>query len=180
MLRLIAFLQAINVGGHNVAMAELRGLFDRFSLKEVETFMASGNVIFTSRSSDIRALQHKIESQLLRSLGYEVKAFLRTVPEVAAIARYKPFNESQLRSAAAQRSISSRSLGRRSREVTGDFPDRDRRLPRTWPRSLLAVQSDSTFSNARFEKILNGRATCRNINTVVRLAARYSRSPDEG
>ena len=101
MLRLIAFLRAINVGGHNVAMAELRGLFERFSLKEVETFIASGNVIFTSRSSYIRALQHKIESQLLRSLGYEVKAFLRTVPEVAATARYKPFNESQLRSAAA-------------------------------------------------------------------------------
>jgi len=81
MLRLIAFLRVISVGGHNVAMAELRGLFERFFLKEVETFIASGDVIFTSRSSDIRALQHKIESQLLRSLGYEVKAFLRTVPE---------------------------------------------------------------------------------------------------
>ena len=33
-------------------------------------------------------------------------------------------------------------------------------------------QSDSKFSNTRFEKILNARATWRNINTVVRLAAK--------
>ena len=73
MPRLIAFLRAINVGGHNVTMAELRGLFESLSLKEVETFIASGNVIFSSPSGDIRALQRKIEKQLLRSLGYEVK-----------------------------------------------------------------------------------------------------------
>ena len=96
MPRLIAFLRAINVGGHNVTMAELRGLFEGLSFMEVETFIASGNVIFKSRSADITTLQRKIESRLLRSLGYEVKTFLRTVPEVAAIARYKPFNVSEL------------------------------------------------------------------------------------
>src|SRR6202171_480933 len=101
MLRLIAFLRAINVGGHNVTMVELRGLFESLSLEDVETFIASGNVIFASDSRNMKVLQQKIENRLLQSLGYEVKAFLRTVPEVATIARYKPFNESQLSSATA-------------------------------------------------------------------------------
>jgi hypothetical protein len=36
-----------------------------------------------------------------------------------------------------------------------------------------ARQSDSKFNNARFEKMLNARATWRGINTVKRLAAKY-------
>jgi uncharacterized protein (DUF1697 family) len=178
MPRLIAFLRAINVGGHNVTMAELRGLFEKLALKEVETFIASGNVIFASRSKDIGALQQKIENQLLRSLGYEVKAFLRTVPEVAAIAEYKPFNDSQLSSAAAlnvafladpvsaeaKKSVMALTTGMDIFHVHG----------REVYWLCQTKQSDSKFSNTRFEKILNTRATWRNVNTVVRLAAKYA------
>jgi uncharacterized protein (DUF1697 family) len=42
----IAFLRAINVGGHIVKMDHLRRLFEALELAEVETFIASGNVIF--------------------------------------------------------------------------------------------------------------------------------------
>jgi hypothetical protein len=35
-------------------------------------------------------------------------------------------------------------------------------------------QSESTFSNARFEKTLGGRATFRGVKTIVKLAAKYS------
>jgi uncharacterized protein (DUF1697 family) len=182
MPRLIAFLRAINVGGRNVTMAELRGVFEALGLKEVETFIASGNVIFASASKDIEALQRKIESQLLRSLGYEVKAFLRTVSEVAAIARYKPFNESQLKSATALNvaflagpldAAAEKSLLALRTEID-DFHVQGREV--YW---LCKVrQSDSKFSNTRFEKMLNTRATWRNINTVARLTARYGSSEE--
>ena len=171
MPRLIAFLRAINVGGHNVTMKELRGIFEALALKEVETFIASGNVIFASRSTDISALQQKIENQLLRSLGYEVKAFLRTVAEVAAIARYKPFNESQLSSAAALnvafladplRAEAEKSLMALKTEID-DFHVHGREV--YW--LCKTKQSDSKFSNTRFEKILNARATWRNVNTSL-------------
>jgi uncharacterized protein (DUF1697 family) len=183
MPRLIAFLRAINVGGHSVTMAELRGLFEGLSFMEVETFIASGNVICESRSVDITALQRKIESQLLRSLGYEVKTFLRTVPEVVAIARYKPFNELQLRSATAFNVAfladplgveAEKSLMTLRTEID-DFRVHGREV--YW--LCKKKQSDSKFSNTRFEKILNARATWRNMNTIVRLAAKYSRPPDE-
>jgi uncharacterized protein (DUF1697 family) len=177
MPRLIAFLRAINVGGHNVTMAELRGIFESLSFKEVETFIASGNVIFASGSKDIAALQRKIESQLLRSLGYEVKVFLRTVLEVAAIARHKPFDELQLRSATALNvafladpvgAAAGKSLLALKTEID-DFHVCGREV--YWLCKMK--QSDSKFSNARFEKLLNARATWRNINTVVRLTAKY-------
>lgn len=178
MLRLIAFLRAINVGGHNVTMAELRGLFENLALKEVETFIASGNVIFKSRSENIRALEQKIEKQLLQSLGYEVKTFLRTVPEVAAIAEYQPFNKSQLSSAAALNvafladPISAEAAKSVMALTTAidDFHVHGREV--YW--LCKAKQSDSKFSNTRFEKLLTARATWRNVNTVRRLAAKYA------
>ena len=178
MLRLIAFLRAINVGGHNVTMAELRGLFEGLSFKGVETFIASGNVIFDSRSGDMAALERKIESQLLRSLGYEVKAFLRTVPEVTAIARYQPFDESKLKAAAALNvaflanpmvAEAEKALQSLKTEID-DFHVQGREV--YWLCKLK--QSDSKFSNTRFEKIIQARATWRNRNTVVRLAAKYA------
>jgi uncharacterized protein (DUF1697 family) len=158
-------------------MAELRGLFEGLSLKEVDTFIASGNVIFASRSKDTRTLQQKIESQLLQSLGYEVKVFLRTVPEVGAIARYKPFNESQLSFAAALNVAfladpldagAEKSIMALKTEID-DFHVYGREV--YW--LCKTKQSDSKFSNARFEKMVNARATWRNMNTVVRLAAKY-------
>ncbi|HXW01123.1 MAG TPA: DUF1697 domain-containing protein, partial [Anaerolineae bacterium] len=42
----IAFLRAINVGGHTVKMDYLRRLFEEMGFSKVETFIASGNVIF--------------------------------------------------------------------------------------------------------------------------------------
>ena len=91
MPRLIAFLRAINVGGHTVTMEKLRREFEGMGLKDVETFIASGNVIFTARQADTVALEKKIEARLHKALGYEVATFVRSCEEVAAVAGYRPF-----------------------------------------------------------------------------------------
>ena len=79
MPRYVAFLRAINVGGHVVKMDDLRRRFAQLGFTEVETFIASGNVIFSSPSRDAAALEKKIERQLEKSFGYEVKTFVRTL-----------------------------------------------------------------------------------------------------
>lgn len=173
----IAFLRAINVGGHNVTMVELRDVFEGIGFKEVESFIASGNMIFRSRSMDVTALQKKIESRLLESLGYEVKTFLRTAAEVAAIARYRPFKESRLRvSAALNVAFLAEPLSAQVqkslmtlRTEIDDFHVNGREV--YW--LCARKQSESKFSNARFEKMAGARATWRNIKTVVRLDAKY-------
>ena len=91
MTRYIAFLRAINVGGRTVKMDELRTLFAAMGFAGVETFIASGNVIFAADHSDAAALQQRIEGELNQALGYAVATFLRTDAEVAAVARYAPF-----------------------------------------------------------------------------------------
>jgi uncharacterized protein (DUF1697 family) len=96
MPKYVAFLRAINVGGHIVKMDHLRRLFGSLGFSNVETFIASGNVIFDSTSKSSRSLEKKIETCLLQSLGYEVTTFVRSVPEVVNISVYKPFQDSEL------------------------------------------------------------------------------------
>ena len=101
MPRFIAFLRAINVGGHTVKMDQLRRLFEDVGLANVETFIASGNVVFETTSRNAKTLEKRIESKLREALGYEVATFIRTETELAAVANYKPFPQSDIDAAAA-------------------------------------------------------------------------------
>jgi uncharacterized protein (DUF1697 family) len=94
--RYIAFLRAINVGGHTVKMETLRRLFEGLGFSDVETFIASGNVIFDSPIEETRSLEKKIEVHLKENFGYEVATFIRTPTELAEIINYRPFPPSEL------------------------------------------------------------------------------------
>jgi uncharacterized protein (DUF1697 family) len=177
MPRLIAFLRAINVGGHTVTMAQLRKEFEALRLQDVETFIASGNVIFTSRATGLAALEKKIEARLRASLGYEVATFVRTGAEIAEVAGYRPFTEWQVRGAGAfyigflaapLDAAATRALMAFKTEID-DFHTRGREV--YW--HCRTTQGDSTFNNARLERTLKIRATFRNVNTVARLAAKH-------
>jgi uncharacterized protein (DUF1697 family) len=91
--RYVAFLRAINVGKRQVKMDALRKLFQAMGFGEVETFIASGNVIFTAPAQDTRALERRIEGELKQGLGFEVETFIRTPAELDAITRYRPFGD---------------------------------------------------------------------------------------
>ena len=88
-----AFLRAINLGGHTVKMDALRRLFEGMGFAQVETFIASGNVIFERDSTDSSELEQKIATNLQEALGYIVATFLRTTTELGKIARYAPFDD---------------------------------------------------------------------------------------
>ena len=91
MARYVAFLRAVNVGGRIVKMDELRGLFAEVGLSEVETFIASGNVIFSTTAKATAALEQKIETHLKKALGYDVPTLIRTTAEVAIAAARTPY-----------------------------------------------------------------------------------------
>jgi uncharacterized protein (DUF1697 family) len=91
MARFVAFLRAINTGRRRVAMERLRELFEAAGFAEVATFIASGNVIFSTTARDTTKLETRIEKLLREALGYEVETFVRTLEEVQALAEADPF-----------------------------------------------------------------------------------------
>jgi uncharacterized protein (DUF1697 family) len=176
--RLIAFLRAINVGGHNVKMDRLRRLFESLGLSNVETFIASGNVIFDSPAMNARSLEKEIGSHLRESLGYEVATFIRSASELADIAYYEPFTATELDKdgnslyvaflqAPPEGEAEQRLLAFRT-EID-DFHVHGREV--YW--SCRKKMSESAFSGALLEKTLRMPATMRNATTVKRLAVKY-------
>jgi len=178
--KVVAFLRAINVGGHVVTMDELRKQFTRMGFDGVETFIASGNVVFESRARGA-TLEKKIETALAKALGYEVKTFLRTGPEIAAIGEFKPFTPKQW-AAGPTRVVGllAAPLGKDAhatlmtlRSATDDFHVNGREI--YWVSTL--GQSDSKITNVLLERTLKASTTFRGINTIHRLSAKYAFTP---
>ena len=181
MPRFVAFLRAINVGGHTVTMEKLRGHFAALGYGDVETFIASGNVIFTTRSANVASLEKKIAGSLEAALGYEVATFLRTVQEVAAIAAYQAFPASRVRQAGAfcvgflarpLDAAAQKALTGLKSEID-DFRTYDREV--YW--LCKTQQHESKFGNVAFEKATKAKITFRNAATVAKLAAKTGASP---
>ena len=169
----VAFLRAINVGGRVVKMAELKKVFERLSLQDVSTFIASGNVIFSS-PKPAAVLAADIEAGLQRALGYTVTTMLRTTREIAEVAEYGGSLEGQGASvfvgflreradaAAVKKAI--------ALQTTTDELRVQGREIYWFARKGFA---ESTITAAALEKALQTPVTFRNINTVRRLAAKY-------
>ena len=175
-MRYVAFLRAINVGGRNITMAELRELFEGMGLGSVETFIASGNVIFESKKKPDR-LETLISSGLRESLGYPVPTFLRTLPDLVAVTEGQPFDAEAILAAAAynvaftENAVTAEQRDKLAafRTGTDDFAAVGREI--FW--ICRVRQSDSRFASAAMERSLGISITWRGINTVRRLVARY-------
>jgi uncharacterized protein (DUF1697 family) len=177
MSKYIAFLRAINIGGHNVKMDVLRQLSESLEFSNVETFIASGNVIFEAKAGNVKTLEKKIETCLKESLGYEVATFIRRDTEVAEIAKYKPFPQSQLDAAGALNigfladplnDAAIQKLISMQTEID-DFHVHGREI--YW--LCKKKQSESKVSNVAIEKALGVKSTLRGVNTVRKLAEKY-------
>jgi uncharacterized protein (DUF1697 family) len=177
MPRCAAFLRAVNVGGRTVKMGALRAAFEALSLTRVETFIASGNVIFDTRARDLAALERKIEAQLLASFGFEIDTFVRTLDEVAAIAAHPAFEAAGavtqvvgfLRSAPAPQARST--IAQMATEV-----DRLQVQGRELFWFSDNKQSESVFSNAAFERALGMRSTFRALSSLQKLLAKHAKN----
>lgn len=177
MPRFVAFLRAINVGGHTVRMERLRGFFESLGLTSVETFIASGNVAFETGTRSAASLEKRIQERLRDELGYEVATFIRTPSELAAIVAHRPFKRAELEGARALNIallFATPDAGAKRRlaalrNAIDDFDVHGREVYWLCRRS----QSRSTFSNRVLEKTLGMPATLRGADTVRALAEKY-------
>ena len=176
MARYVAFLRAVNVGGRTIRMERLRAIFEEEGFTGVETFIASGNVIFESRAANIPLLERRIEAALERALGYAVATFVRRDRDLDAIAAHQPFPLDSTGSPGGTihvgflrkppTSSDCRTLSTFKTEVD-DFDVKGQEV--YW--LVRGRFLDSKLSGPVIERTL-GPTTMRNRNTVVRLATK--------
>lgn len=91
MTRWALLLRAVNLGPHNkLTMADLRRILAGLGHDDVKTYLNSGNATFSSRKRSANALATEIEAALDAQLGLDVRACVRTLPEIAVAVEAVP------------------------------------------------------------------------------------------
>lgn len=88
--RLVAFLRGINLGNRRLTNDRLRAVVEDAGLEGVAVYQASGNVVFDDPGRPPDAVARELERHLEATLGYPVDTFVRTIPELEAIAEWDP------------------------------------------------------------------------------------------
>ncbi len=90
----IALLRGINVSGQKkIKMADLRQILEENGLKNVKTYIQSGNIIFDSEPVDRSALQEKIAIIIRQQFGFDVPTLVLRKNDVEHILKSNPYLE---------------------------------------------------------------------------------------
>jgi len=90
----VAFLRAINVGGHAVVkMIDLRDAFTTAGCKNVRSLIASGNMLFEAPAGSTEVLVRRIQGKLSALMGEAPVLFLRTMREMERLVASAPFKK---------------------------------------------------------------------------------------
>lgn len=89
----IALLRGVNlVGKSTLKMADLKDLAEKLGLRSVQTYIASGNLLFLSDEPEEK-LRRMLEKELQSHMGKDVRVMLRTAAEMEAVADANPFTD---------------------------------------------------------------------------------------
>lgn len=87
----VALIRGINVGGNNIIpMRALAETFERAGMRDVKTYIQSGNVLFRSDVSNARTLEKRLEKAIDEAHGCNVKVVVRSRAELDALVKNLP------------------------------------------------------------------------------------------
>jgi uncharacterized protein (DUF1697 family) len=88
----ISLLRAVNLASHNrIKMEDLRALHESLGLREVQTYVQSGNVIFRTGERDLLRLSRRIENAIERKFGFRPDVIIRTTSDLRNVIAQNPF-----------------------------------------------------------------------------------------
>jgi len=174
MTKYVAFLRAINVGGHTILkMADLKRMFESFGVGNVQTYIQSGNVIFEVEAEQAGSLETRIESQLEKASGFKIKLFVRTMRELQSIVSKSPFRAggAEIAYVAFLNQKPDKEKGQALlsfRSEADDFAIKGREIY-----ILRRDREKSVFSPNFIEKTLRLPVTTRNMTTLTKIVDKY-------
>lgn len=176
--RYVALVRGINVGGRNkLPMNDLRLALADLGHTDVETYLQSGNALFTAPSTDTTSLGEQIERQLVSRLGLDVKVLVRTPGDLADVVAHNLFPEATAEPTKLHVAFLSglNDPGQLAELDPSSFePDQFG----AWEQAIYLWYPNgsgrSKLTGAVLERRLGLTATARNWNTVVKLLERSS------
>jgi uncharacterized protein (DUF1697 family) len=165
MTTFVALLRAVNVGGTGkLPMTELKAMCCGAGFTRVQTYIASGNVVFDSKASKT-AVKSALEKRLLAYAGKPIGVMLRTGAEMQAVLDANPFPK------AAPNRTYAIFLGERpprdAVERAVGMTDEDIRLGTR----EIYVHYPAGMGRSKLRMPAARSGTARNMNTIAKLAA---------
>lgn len=160
----VALLRAVNVGGTGkLAMSDLKAMCEAEGFANVETYIASGNVVFGTRAGAAQ-VKAALEARLRDYAGKPVGVIVRTAGEMAAVLRSNPFPDHP-----ANRTVAIFLDAPPPDDALDHVRGRDDEELRLGAREIyVAYGAGMGRSKLRIPAAAQG--TARNINTVARLS----------
>jgi uncharacterized protein (DUF1697 family) len=182
-VRYAAFLRGINVGGHKpIKMEALRAAFEGMGFQKVSTVLASGNVLFESRTDKAEPASGWIEQKLKTALGHEIGVLVRPVAELKRLAATNFFKDIKLMpetrlyiTLLSEKPTQEQKAGLQSAKKDFEFlcvTDRE-----VCSAITVTPQRHTTELMAQLEKQLGRKVTTRNWNTILRLLDQAESEP---
>jgi len=174
--RYAAFLGSINVGGNRLSMAELRHALEREDFVNVETVVASGNVLFDHDERPTRGLEEKLEYVLRDRFDMRSIAAVRSRDEVAAAIADNPFGADGEPNLVHTMFLESDADPAQFRVLLADHEGRGPERMALGDRALyidyVAGAGQSRLTAPFIERRLGRRGTARNLRSLARILAK--------
>ena len=174
MPRYVALLRGVNVGQNLLKMERLRELCAQIGMKNVRTYVQSGNVVFEADGAASKWAQ-ALERKLAGETRLPVTVLVKTAAEIASVLAGNPFlkekgiDATRLHVTFLQQAPAKGAVEALAKVKAG--PDRFRWLGTEIYLHCPEGYGRSKLSNMAIEKVLGVRATTRNWNTVTKLCA---------
>lgn len=169
--RLVALLRGINVSGSNIIkMADLREMFAKAGMKNVATYIQSGNVVFDSPGAGVSDTEKVLEAGIRDTFGFNVNVIVRNAEDLSTALSGVPadyHDETKTYFMFFKEKVNIRTAEKKFRhEDSNDV------LSIFHGHAVLYCHNGygkTKLSNNFVEKVLDITATTRNYRTVCRL-----------
>ena len=159
----VALLRAVNVGGRQLKMNDLKHIAKEQGLESPRTYIASGNLLFASSTAE-KAVKAVLEQAIEEHMGKDVGVMVRTAAQMRAVVEANAFPEEPANRVVAifldeqppkdaledAKNIADERMALGTREIYVHYPSGQ-------GRSKLKIPAAA-------------RGTARNMNTVAKLA----------
>jgi uncharacterized protein (DUF1697 family) len=172
-MTVISLLRGINLGKRKVAMDELRAVYETLGFQSVRSFIQSGNVLFKTPCKDLKKVTSAIETAIDRKFGFHSEVALRTLPELEQAIANNPF-VAQAKAAPNKVLVVflAEDPGPKARETVMRIDTAPVELHATGRELYIYYpngQATAKLPWSQLDKLLPGRGTGRNWNTVLKL-----------
>ncbi len=178
MPRYVALFGSINVGRNRLKMADLRAAFEGEGFANVETVVASGNVLFDHAERPEVGLEEKLTLMMRHKFGMDSVALVRSRDALAAAIAENPFGadgeENFVHTLFLEGPVDPDGFARLQKDRTG--PERLAAGTRALHIDYVAGAGESKLVGAFIERRMGVRGTARNLRSMKRILAKMDES----